>query len=59
MWFHATDSRLDRVLELALALEYIHGGSGMGVMLHRDIKSVSVMKNMQEFWRFYQPARGR
>ena len=37
-----TDSRLRRALELAQALEYMHhGGSGMGAMMHRDIKSVS------------------
>eukprot|EP00903_Cladosiphon_okamuranus_P008928 g8546.t1 len=35
-------SRLDRALELALALEYVHGGSQMGIMIHRDIKSVNV-----------------
>lgn len=34
-------SRLNRVLELALALEYVHGGSGLGTMMHRDLKSVS------------------
>lgn len=34
-------SRLDRALELALALKYVHGGAGVGTMMHRDIKSVS------------------
>ncbi|CAM9636590.1 unnamed protein product, partial [Laminaria digitata] len=34
--------RLDRALELALALEYVHGGAGVGTMMHRDIKSVNV-----------------
>eukprot|EP00752_Nemacystus_decipiens_P007234 g6475.t1 len=34
--------RLDRILELALALQYLHGGSGRGVIMHRDIKSVNV-----------------
>eukprot|EP00752_Nemacystus_decipiens_P007313 g6544.t1 len=34
--------RLHRALELAQALEYMHGGSGMGSMMHRDIKSVNV-----------------
>lgn len=37
--FHA---RLDRVLELALALEYVHGRSGVGTMMHRDIKNVNI-----------------
>jgi len=55
----ATDSRLDRILELALALEYVHGGSGIGVMLHRDIKSVSVKKDVQEFWQFRRVTRCR
>ncbi|CAM9858088.1 unnamed protein product, partial [Scytosiphon promiscuus] len=34
--------RLHRALELAQALEYVHEGSGVGPMLHRDIKSVNV-----------------
>ncbi|CAM9939249.1 unnamed protein product, partial [Ectocarpus fasciculatus] len=34
--------RLQRTLELAQALEYVHGGSGIGPMMHRDIKSVNV-----------------
>ena len=34
-------SRLDRALELALALEYVHEGAGIGTIMHRDIKSVS------------------
>lgn len=34
-------SRLDRAMELALALKYVHGGAGIGTMMHRDIKSVS------------------
>lgn len=39
----ATNSRLRRAMELAQALEYMHGGSGMGAMMHRDIKSVSAL----------------
>ncbi|CAM9429294.1 unnamed protein product [Ectocarpus sp. 12 AP-2014] len=34
--------RLQRTLELAQALEYVHGGSGIGPIMHRDIKSVNV-----------------
>ncbi|CBN77120.1 Serine/threonine-protein kinase CTR1 [Ectocarpus siliculosus] len=34
--------RLHRALELAQALEYVHGGSGIGSMMHRDIKSMNV-----------------
>lgn len=34
-------SRLHRALELAQGLEYVHGGSGNGSMIHRDIKNVS------------------
>lgn len=39
--FCTIDSRLHRALELAQALEYMHGGCGIGVMMHRDIKNVS------------------
>ena len=31
------------MLELALALEYVHGNLGPGPMMHRDLKSVSFL----------------
>ncbi|CAM9764070.1 unnamed protein product [Ectocarpus sp. 12 AP-2014] len=34
--------RLHRALELSQALEYVHGGFGIGSMIHRDIKSMNV-----------------
>lgn len=38
----AESSRLHRAQELAQALAYVHERSGVGPMLHRDIKNVSV-----------------